>query len=326
MQITNHNSYHNYLAFGRLFSPTDITHYFFPDLSSYRAPALAELEFFNIAVGKSFIGIIAIHLLNYGLWTYWIWQGLKRCFRNPNATIFSKQQSYLIFTFFEIALVGFYISQNYKDWYSFYEGIGSFYVWNLFLIVPLFALLLPHRQSIQDWARFRFYQNENSPYFSKNSLISELISGEKSPAVLAIAINLLIAVSAFAVLFFKANVDSSYINNFSEFLSVLLVFVSLMMIYATVAQIMLMLKNSKRTLWAAGTTSALIILPIMIFGVLNIHQSNVSWIFTVAFWFAAKDASLTMILTAFICQIAILGSLNWYLTLFYHFRERINSG
>ncbi|MDY6896948.1 MAG: hypothetical protein SWZ49_02580, partial [Cyanobacteriota bacterium] len=257
---------------------------------------------------------IAIHLANYALWTYWAWQGLKRCFRNPNATIFSKQQSYFIFVSFEVVLIGFYISEYYKNWNRFYEGMGSLYVWNLFLIVPLFALLLPHRQAIQDWARFRFNQNENSPDFANKSLISELITGEKSPAVLAVAINLLIAVSAFVVLFFKANIDSSYISNrFSGFISVLLVFVSLMMIYATVAQIMLILKNSKRTLWAAGTTSALIILPIMILGVLNIYQSNISWLFTVFFWFSAEQSKFPAIVTVFVCQMLILGLLNWYL-------------
>jgi len=314
MQISHSSSYHNYIAFGRLFSPTDITHYFFPDLFGYQTPALEKLKFFNFAVGESFIGVIAIHLANYALWTYWAWQGLKRCFRNPNATIFSKQQSYLIFTCFEVALVGFYISENYKNWNRFYEGMGAFYLCNLFLIVPFFALMLTHRQAIQDWARFRFHGHKNSADSAKKSLLSELLFGEKSPAILAIAINLLIAASAFVLLLSKANIDSPYNSDrVTGFLSVLLVFVSLVMIYATVAQIMLMLKNSKRTLWAAGTTSALIILPIMILGVLNVYPSSFSWLFTVGFWFTAKDSTFTMILTAFVCQVMILGLLNWYL-------------
>ncbi|MEO1428891.1 MAG: hypothetical protein AAFV71_07470 [Cyanobacteria bacterium J06633_8] len=312
IQFTNHESYHNYGAFARLFSPTDITHYFFPDSFS-RTPALQKLQFFNFAVGKSFIGVIALHLLNYGLWTYWAWQGLKRCFRNPNATIFSKQQSYLIFTCFQAVLIGFYISENYKNWNTFYEGMGVLYLWNLLIIVPLCALMLTHRQAIQDWARFRFYKDENSTYLSKKSLTWELLFGEKSPVILAIATNLLIASSAFLVVCLKANIDNFQNSDFSKIFSVLLVFVSLIMIYATVAQIMVMLKNSKRTLWAAGTTSALIILPIMILGVLNVYPSNISWLFTVGFWFAAEQSTFPEILTAFVCQVLILGLLNWYL-------------
>ena len=206
--ISYTNSYHNYIAFFRLFSPHDITNYLFSNLSDSNS-ALQDLEFFNFAVGKSFFAVVAIHLLNYALWTHWAWQGLKRCFRNPNATIISKQQSYLIVASFEVMILGFHISLDYAGSYNFYEGILSLYAWNLFLILPLFALLLPHRQAIQDWARFRHHNNANSANLSKKSLLSELIFGEKSPAILAIAIDLFIAASAFVVLFLKANVDNS---------------------------------------------------------------------------------------------------------------------
>ncbi|WP_414622280.1 hypothetical protein [Calothrix sp. CCY 0018] len=320
IQAFGNSQYHNYAAFATLFSPTNITHYLFPDLFNSQTPGLQELQFFNFAVGKSLIGVIALHLLNYALWTYWAWQALKRCFRNPNATIVSKQQSYLIFTCFEVVLIGFFISEHYTNseyrssWENFHEGMGALYVWNLLLLAPLFALILTHRQTIQDWARFRFNQNGNSPDYPKKSLLSELIFGEKSPAILAMAINLLIVISAFIVLFVKASVAISYTSdNILRFLGSLLLFVSLIMIYATIAQIMLMLKNSKRTLWAAGTTSALIIVPIIILGTLNVQQSNILWLFTVCFWFAAEKSTFPIILSAFLCQAVILGLLNWYL-------------
>ncbi len=320
IQVFRHSSYQNFAAFATLFSPTNITDYFFPNFFNSEASGLQRLQFFNFAVGKSLIGVIALHLSNYALWTYWAWQGLKRCFRNPNATIFSKQQSYLIVACFEIALIGFFISEHYPNseysssWQQFSSTMVVFYAWNMFLIVPLFALMLPHRQTIQDWARFRFHKDANSTDYSKKSLLSELVSGEKSPAILAIAIDLSIAVSAFFVLYLKANIDSLDSSfNVTKFLSTLLLFVSLIMIYATIAQIMLMLKNSKRALWAMGTTSAVIILPVIILGILNVQQSNILWLFTVGFWFAADNSTLPNILIAFLCQIAILGLLNWYL-------------
>ncbi|MGB3640366.1 MAG: hypothetical protein WBA39_22760 [Rivularia sp. (in: cyanobacteria)] len=306
-------NYHNHIAFFRLFSPTDIANYLFPNLSNSNS-ALQDLKFFNFAVGKSFFGVVAIHLLNYALWTYWAWQGLKRCFRNPNATIISKQQSYLIITSFQVMILGFYVSEDYTRWSGFSEGILSLYIWNLFLIVPLFALLLPHRQAIQDWARFRYQKDANSTAYSKKSLLAELVFGEKSPAILAIAIDLLIAGSAFVVLFFKANIDNSNPSKtILWILSTLLVFVSIITIYATIAQIMLMLRNSKRTLWAMGTISALIILPIIVFAILNIQTENILWLFTVGFWFAAEQSTVTSIFSVFICQVVILGLLNWYL-------------
>lgn len=310
----------NLAGFAALLSPTTIADYFFPGFLNSKIPALQELKFFNFAVGKSFIGVIALHLSNYALWTYWDWQGLKRCFRNPNATIFSKQQSYLIFTCFQIVLIGFFVSIYYNDseyysyWRQFCENMFVLFLWNMCLIVPLFALMLTPRQAIQDWARFRFHKEEHRTDSSKKSLLSELIGGEKSPAILAIAINLIIAASAVLILFFETNIDSLYsIENFSKLLGNLLVFVSLTMIYATVAQIMLMLKNSKRVLWAAGTTSALIILPIIILEVLNVQQENIFGLFTIAFWFAAQKSTFPTIFAAFACQVVILGLLNWYL-------------
>ena len=321
IQVFRNSSYQNFAAFATLFSPTNITGYFFPNFFNSEASGLQRLQFFNFAVGKSLIGVIALHLSNYALWTYWAWQGLKRCFRNPNATIFSKQQSYLIVACFEIALIGFFISEHYPNskysssWQQFSSTMVVFYAWNMFLIVPLFALMLPHRQTIQDWARFRFHKDANSTDSSNsNNLLSDLIFGEKSPAILAIAIDLSIAVSAFFVLYLKASIDSLDSSfNVTKFLSTLLLFVSSTMIYATIAQIMLMLKNSKRTLWAMGTTSAVIILPVIILGILNVQQSNILWLFTVGFWFAADNSTLPNILIAFLCQIAILGLLNWYL-------------
>lgn len=316
----SNSNYPNYAAFATLFSPTNITGYFFPDLFNSRTSGLQKLQFFNFAVGQSLIGVIALHLSNYALWTYWAWQGLKRCFRNPNATIFSKQQSYFIFVCFEVVLIGFFISEHYltseyrSSWEQFYSAMGVLYVWNLFLIVPLFALMLPHRQAIQDWARFRFNKNENSTDYSNNSLFSEFLSGEKSPAILAMAVNLSIAISGFFVLYFKANIDSSDNSfNITKFLSTLLLFISLIMIYSTVAQIMLMLRNSKRTLWVMGTTSAVIILPIIIFGILDVQPQNILSLFTIGFWFFAQKSTLPNILITFVCQVLIAGLLNWYL-------------
>ncbi|MGB6294989.1 MAG: hypothetical protein WBF90_02245 [Rivularia sp. (in: cyanobacteria)] len=313
MPITYADSYHSYIAFIRLFSPHDITNYLFSNLPDSNS-ALEDLEFFNLALGRSFVAVIAIHLANYALWTYWAWQGLKRCFRNPNATIVSKQQSYLIVASFEVMILGFYLSQYYTGSYDFYQGIGSLYVWNLFIIVPLFALILPHRQAIQDWARFRYQKDANSTDSSSKSLLSQLIVGEKSPATLAIAIDLLIAASAFVVLFFNAKGKNLYTSeNILGFVSSFLLFISLITIYATIAQIMLMLKNSKRTLWAMGTVSAAIILPIVVLGILSVEPSNILWQFTIAFWFTAQESTGYIILSAFLCQVVILGLLNWYL-------------
>jgi hypothetical protein len=37
------------------------------------------------------------------------------------------------------------------------------------------------------------------------------------------------------------------------------------------------------------------------------------WLFTVGFWFAAEESPVSMLLSAFLCQVVILGLFNWFL-------------
>ncbi|MEM7714730.1 MAG: hypothetical protein AAF349_14335 [Cyanobacteria bacterium P01_A01_bin.68] len=311
--------YHNNTAFLQIFSPMGITDYLFPNLFRKGIPSLNTLKFFSLPLGKHIFFIVAIHLLNYAVWTYWAWQGLKRCFRNPKATIFNKQQSYLIVATFEIIIVGFLLSDSFINEHNFFNRIEALYGWNLLLFVGLFAILLPSRQAVQDWARFRYQKVSLAKDSSNNSLFSDLTMGEKSPAILAIAINLLIAASAFMIIIL--NVEVSFFQNNYQTLGCLgiLLFITSTIIYATIAQIMLMLKNSKRHLWAMGTTAAAIILPVFIISILNVQPlntdyiSSISWLFTSGFWYGVKNARISTIFGVFICQLAIAALLNWYL-------------
>ena len=319
--MTETSYYHSESAFFRIFSPIGITDYLFPNLfyNFKSVPVMAKLEFFSLPLGKNIITLIGLYLVNYAIWTYWAWQGLKRCFRNPNATIFSKQQSYLIVAIFEIIVVGFLLSENFISKRDFFDVIEALYVWNLLLFVGLFAILLPSRQAVQDWARFRYQKVSHSNNYSRKSLLSDLTIGEKSPAILAITINLLIAASAFLliILNLEANVFS-YNYQILGCLGVLL-FISSTIIYATIAQIMLMLKNSKRHLWAVGTTSAAIILPVFILSILSAHPSrtdffgSILWLFTSGFWYGVENSIVSIVFGVFICQLTIAALLNWYL-------------
>ncbi len=76
---------------------------------------------------------------------------------------------------------------------------------------------------------------------------------------------------------------------------------------------MLILKNSKRALWAMGTTSAVIILPVIILEILYVQPRNILWRFTIGFWYSVDNSTVATVFIAFLCQIAILGLLNWYL-------------
>lgn len=304
-----------------LFSPTTILPYLVPDKFvktqrifdpsvSHLISGLHDWQWFSLPVGASAINIAGFTLLNYGLWTALIWQALKRYFRNRNAAAFSKKQSYLITAYLTILSLGFMVQASHKD-PSYYTndlqwaGIGLLLVFS-----GLIAALSPQRQTLQDWARYR---QERVKTRVKYSLIRDLIEGEKSPAVVAIALNSLIvaALSVPAILVFTKSGDRTQIV-----LALLSTF-SFILICATIAQLMLLMKTSKRSLWAAGTVAAAIILPPMILGVLSINPGENGgglWLLTPFTLYALKYASENLIVTTFLAQFAFFAFLNWQLT------------
>ncbi|MFH7027088.1 MAG: ABC transporter permease subunit [Heteroscytonema crispum UTEX LB 1556] len=310
----------------KIFSPFDITNYLFPNLfsSSYRAAIpLKNFEFFNLPLGQSVIALVGIHILNYGLWSYWIWQALKRCFRNPNATILSKQQSYFMVACFELTSLGFLMPnlgkkhETLTDHYDLFQDIGWLYLLNFFLVLGLIAILSPHRQTIQDWARYRHQNIANGRGFWNNSVLSDLIFGEKSPGILAIAINLAIAATVFAVRILI--IPGVGVNNGDKIQALLgvILSISLMMIYATIAQIMLLIKTPKRSLWAIGTVGATILLPSLIVSLLQAevsNQQNILWLFSSTPWYGIQHSAATTIFMATLANFSALALLNFQLT------------
>jgi hypothetical protein len=336
MQVAGHTSYYNNVAIWlRFLSPFEITEYLFPNLSNgYKVqPTLKELQFFYLPVGKTIFGLIAVNLLNYGFWNYWVWQGLKRRFRNPNINILSKQHSYFLVTGFQIILWGFTL-QNYaaKDcfnngktlWKTFCsydvnkqigENFPLIVFFNLILLFGLMVILSPQRQAIQDWARYRYQHLQ--------SLWQDILWTEKSPAQVAIAIHLLIVTLPLLTWIIIApilNVDGStginwWINNIgrTKMILGLGLFIALMMIYGTIVQAMLLMKTNKRYLWAVGTISALIFLPPTILGLLRVSPTTYPaiWLFSTFPWASLEYAEIPALFAALIVDSLVLAVLNF---------------
>ncbi|WYL94762.1 MAG: ABC transporter permease subunit [Gloeotrichia echinulata IR180] len=292
----------------RLFSPLDVTKYLFPKFFGYQGSPLQNLEFFSWPVGENVAVIIGLHLFNYGLWTYWIWQGMKRCFRNPNATILNKRQSYLFVACFQVMFLGFPIQNLNRE--AIFNNLFFLSFFNSLLILSLIAILSPHRQTIQDWARYKHQNNRH------NSLWQDLISGEKSPALVAIAINLVITTTPLIV--WTIAPDELKITSFAQIQVILAMalFISLMMIYATIAQLMLLMKNSKRAFWAIGTVAAAMFLPALILQLLGIYPSKHAtvWLFSTFPWEAIQYSATTTIFMALLADFTVLALLNFQLT------------
>lgn len=320
-------------AWIRIFSPVDMTGYLFPNLfNRYQWENFQSLQFFHLPVGGSLLGLLVVHMLNYGFWSYWLWRGLERRFRNPNASMFSKTQSYALVGATQVFLWGFTL-QNHKNVY--FKGDQRIYdiaqqvtenlLWifmvNILLMLSMCIILTPIRQTVIDWARFRHYEKTNRQGWN-NNLIGDLIFGEKSPAVVAIAIHLamicmpiavwLIILPGFAT---KHSYSAySFINDIGRFRGLLGIVLqcTIALILATIGQKLLMMKTSKRYFWAVGIVSALIFAPPFIYGILNIsaYEEGTAWLITALPWIGLGGTNNAAVIFAIVAEAIVLTLLN----------------
>ncbi len=66
---------------------------------------------------------------------------------------------------------------------SLFNNLDSLSLLNLLLFLCLIAALSPHRQVLQDWARYRKQRVFTRKSFWNRALVQDLIWSEKSPAI-----------------------------------------------------------------------------------------------------------------------------------------------
>ncbi|NEO49766.1 MAG: ABC transporter permease subunit [Moorea sp. SIO4A3] len=272
-----------------LFNPTMVLPYLI-DSNSFDASRIStyhrsfqDLRWFGIHIGASFWTMAGFIVLNYGVGSYWFGQGLNRCFHNPKATLINKQQSYWLTASLQAVILGFALNPQYKNWRGYTHGLEDnlemLLVFNVVLFLALIAALSHHQQTLQDWARYR---HQDRTFRKKGGLIADLIWGDKSPAVVAVAINCAIASAMFLpwILLWPANEYKI------AALFALLLNSSIIMIYATVAQLMLLMKAKKRAAGAVIKVGGLILLPPILFwiGSMTPYETPAVWLFPVFHW------------------------------------------
>ncbi|MBD1881407.1 hypothetical protein [Coleofasciculus sp. FACHB-T130] len=275
-------------------------------------------QWFYIPLGSNFLLAETFAILTFSLWTYWIWQALNRRFANANATLISKKQSYWMVAYFEFLLLGFCLQKNHLNPAQFAE---SGFLWgllvfmetvNLLWFLGLIAALSPHRQALQDWARYRREKVSNRKSFWKSDLMQDLLWGEKSPSLVAVAVNLGIKTVIWGawILFWPQNS-----GKISAILGLILS-LNWILILAGIAQMLLFMKTAKRSLWAGITVIALIAFPPIFFSVLSMpfYQSSGVWLLTAFPWIGVKEASTIPIFLTILGQWSVTTLLSLQLT------------
>lgn len=147
---------------------------------------------------------------------------------------------------------------------------------------------------MHDWARYRHQLNR------RGNLWQELALGDRSPATMAIAINLSIATAYILPSLWLFPFEE---NAASVFWSLLLG-ANLILLYSLVAQLMLTIKSQKRAIWAAATVFALIVVPPISFKLGGFYPTVVpqAWLFSFLPIVGAQTATLSTVLSSILVQ------------------------
>ncbi len=193
--------------------------------------------------------------------SYLVWQSIERRYLNPNTTAITKSQSYLINVALQIFILGFAVP--FQSSLSSDEAFScaSFVAIDFTLLLLSISLLLPSKQALQDWSRYRRERkNTQQRKFWQRELVQDLLFNDKSPALLSIAINigtvLLIWIPISLFFTVKFGVDGW------RFLGCVCLGASLVLIYAAIAHLVLFFNVKKHNLWMMGIIAVMMVLPI----------------------------------------------------------------
>jgi hypothetical protein len=274
-----------------------------PDLVGQHSYKILKIDWYNLPISSSAIATGVFLILNYTLWSFWIWKGLQRWFHRPTTNLLTKGESYLLNAGWHITIIGFAINfplDTLKERY--WSSFCGLMLFDLVLYFILVGALTPHYQTIQDWSRYRHHYK----FGSKGKLWQDLLLGEKSPAIVAIGINAIIA--SFAMGLWASFVLPSSIT--ISVLSTLAIAISLALIYACVTQLVLLSKNHQRAFLTTVTLISMAILPPM-FAIASYtnspNQTPWIWLFSIFPWVGLSGEAIAPVAVISACIVQWLG-------------------
>jgi hypothetical protein len=226
-------------------------------------------QWYSLPMGDHVVFESLFLIVNMIFWTTWLWKALDRRYYSPSSTLLGKVQSYWIVASMELIAVGLFFTDSGKYDYNL-VGLGVFFaLYNSAFFLFLIAALTPQRQTLLDWVHER--RNQATSSNSKKQNWVELLVGEKSPALLALFVNLVIAgvitsVGALFRLGFENNLNIDRLG----LLFGLILSIGIYMVYTAAAQSLLLLRTNKRLVWALAGVSTLFVLPIAVSTVMGI--------------------------------------------------------
>jgi hypothetical protein len=274
--------------------------------------SLIKLEWWYLPITSNIWTSHLFTIANLAILSFGIWRILIRRFHNPTATIVSKRQSYVLTTYLELLMLGFALQTGISA-----EEFGSseyqlivvllLYIANGFLFLMAITSLTPSRQALLDWVRFGALSTEDRQ-INFGYVLQDLIWSDKSPAPIAIALNLLC--THIPILIWLNSWTNAEIRG--KALIVLASFALSMLLISLITQLIVFLNTRNPSAWATGTISGLIFLPVLIMLTLSISPDRYAglWLFFGMPWAVVANIKSGDVILAFAGQMAIVIALS----------------
>lgn len=182
------------------------------------------------------------------------WHGIERRYYEPETTLISKKMGYFIALLSTVMVTGFATAGQYD--YHVLDNFEGLQVLYLGIVMALMLAMTPSRQRVQDWSRLRHQGG------FVNRPLTDLLVGDRSPAILAIAV-MLITSTIFVALVALAHpllLDKGLV------LAGLMLQGGFLVLTALVIQ-MIFLQRRRRGMLLLVTLASLVILPPLFFSI-----------------------------------------------------------
>jgi hypothetical protein len=245
--------------------------------------------------------------------SHWLWQAIERKYINPAGKILTKEHSYWINVSFQFWLIGFALPlvTEAVDFNSSALTLTIFYSIGTVWVICLIPIILPSQRMMQEWSYTWHKQFKDRHFQSWNQdLIQNLIWHDRSPSVLAMAINLAISAIVWGLCVIAFVHDLELLIKFISGIAL----ASILTLIYTVAINFTCLRSPLKGAGVAAPIFLMSFSPIM-FGSLaamNAVNQDLGFgllLFSPLFWLGIAKLSLPSIGIAFIAQLGILVGL-----------------
>ncbi len=288
----------------RMFYPANVFYYLVNDSSlgvdrlRYWEPAdWFQAEWYGASdwSGLVSLGIIFGHYL---ILAAIAWHGIERRFYEPEATLISKKMGYFVALLSTVMVTGFAAVGDHD--YHLFENFEVLQVLYFGIFIALIFATTPTRQRVQDWSRLR-HQGRFA-----GRLWSDLLVGDRSPAILAIGIMLTLSTAFMA---FIAQIHP-LLTDKQIVIQGLMLQAGFLFITACLIQF-IFLQTKKRGVLLIVTLGTITILPFLIFAIFHGRFVAVDalGLFSAFPIMAVQKAGETLVIWSLACEfLAMVGS------------------